>query len=508
MKLTHATVNTRIVLFIGIFVLLNLLVYSYYFRLDFTEDSRYTLSKTSRELLQDLENPVTITAHFSDNLPPSVGSLRRDFQDLLYEYQSVSDRNVVFEFINPNADEAAEQRSQQQGIPPMILQVRKRDKSEQMRAYMGAVVKMGNQQEVIPFVGEGSQMEYNLSRSIKKLAAVDKPKIGIVQGHGEPPLQQMGQIVEELSTLYEVDTLSLGTSGNWAEFKTLAIIAPKDSFTTGELAELDVFLGSGGRLLVGIDRVGKEMGPQQQQFLGEYTTGLEAWLGDKGIMVSPSFLIDAQCGQVTIQQQSPFGIIQAPINFPYMPLITNYADHPVTQGLEAVNMVFASPVVVTPTDSTITHGPLAFTSDQSGTLPAPTFIDVQKEWGPADFPQGGQPVAAWLAGNLAGDTPGKMIVIGDGDFAVGQGQQGALPPNNVNLVANAIDWLTDDTGLIELRTRSVENRLISQQLDDSTRNLVKYGTFLLPLLIVLGVGIYRAQKRRAQRVRWMQEDYS
>ena len=100
-----------------------------------------------------------------------------------------------------------------------------------------------------------------------------------------------------------------------------------------------------------------------------------------------------------------------------------------------------------------------------------------------------------------------MIVIGDGDFAVGQGQ-GGIAPNNLNLLVNAIDWLTDDTGLIELRTRSVESRLIEKQLDDSTRNLVKYGVFLLPLLIVIGVGIFRAQKRKSQRVRWMQEDYS
>ena len=76
------------------------------------------------------------------------------------------------------------------------------------------------------------------------------------------------------------------------------------------------------------------------------------------------------------------------------------------------------------------------------------------------------------------------------------------------MVVNSIDWLTDDTGLIELRTRSVENRLIEKQLDDSTRNLVKYGVFLLPLLIVIAVGIFRAQKRKSQRVRWMQEDYS
>ncbi|MEM6631688.1 MAG: Gldg family protein [Bacteroidota bacterium] len=505
MKLTHTIVNTRALLFIGIFILINLLVYSYYFRLDFTADKRYTLSNTTRNILEELEDPVTVTAHFSENLPASVGTIRRDFQDMLYEYQSRSDRNVVFEFINPNEDEAAEQRSQQQGISPLLLQVRERDKSEQMRAYMGAVVKLGSQQEVIPFVGDGAQMEYNLSRSIKKLAAKEKPKVGFVQGHGEPGLQQMGQIVQELSTLYEVDTVSLSKPGGWSEFKTLVVVAPSDSFRAEHLAELELFLSSGGRLFLGVNRVGKQMG--QQQFMAEYTTGLEAWLGDKGVVMPPTFLIDAQCGQVGIPQQTAFGVLQRAIEFPYMPLITNYEEHPVTQGLEAVNMVFVSPVQVSPKDTTVRSGVLAYTSELTGSQPSPTMIDVQKEWTERDFPEGPQPVAVWLEGKLGGEAETKMIVIGDGDFAVGQGQ-GGIAPNNLNLLVNAIDWLTDDTGLIELRTRSVESRLIEKQLDDSTRNLVKYGVFLLPLLIVIGVGIFRAQKRKSQRVRWMQEDYS
>ena len=367
MKLTNSIVNTRTLLFIGIFILLNLLVYSYYFRLDFTADKRYTLSGTTRTILKELEDPVTITAHFSEDLPPSVGAIKRDFQDMLYEYQSLSDRNVVFEFINPNEDEASEQRSQQQGISPLILQVRESDRTEQMRAYMGAVVKLGANQEVIPFVGDGSQMEYNLSRSIKKLAVTNKPKIGFIQGHGEPGLQQMAQILQELSTLYEVDTVSLDDPGRWSEFKTLVSLAPTDSFSQAQLAELDLFLGSGGGLLLGVNRVGKDMG---QQFMTEFTTGLESWLGDKGVMIPPTFLVDAQCGQVGIQQQTAFGIMQMPVEFPYMPLITNYEDHPVTKGLEAVNMVFVSPVQVTPTDSSIQHGVLAYTSAQSGSQPS------------------------------------------------------------------------------------------------------------------------------------------
>ncbi len=504
MKLTQSTVNTKLLLFLGILIMINLLFYRYYFRLDFTADKRYTLSKTTRILLEELEDPVTVTAHFSEDLPPSVAAIQRDFRDLLYEYRSASDRNVVFEFINPNVDEAQEQQTQQQGIAPMVLAVRERDKSEQMRAYMGAVIKLGDQQEAIPFVGEGSQMEYNLSKGIKKLSAKEKPKVGFVQGHGEPSRQQMAMAFNELSALYEVDTVSLSNSGRWTEFKTLAIIAPKDSFNIEETDILNQFLESGGGLFIGIDRIGGDL---SQPMVQELTTGLEAWLGDKGIVVEPELVIDAQCGQVTAQQQTPFGVIQQAIQFPYMPLVTNYEEHPITQGLEAVNMMFVSPIEVPGADSTLAYGTLAYSSSQTGTQPAPVFIDANREWSESDFTGGPEPLGVWLSGKIVGETETRMVVLGDGDFAVGQGQQGMLPPNNMNLLINAIDWLTDDTGLIELRTRSVENRLIEKQLSDSTRNIVKYGIFLLPLLIVIGVGIYRSNQRKRQRIAWMQEDY-
>jgi len=505
MKLTQLTLTTRIVLFGGIFILLNLLVYRYYFRLDFTADNRYTLTGTTRDILENLEDPVTITAHFSENLPASVGTIRRDFRDLLYEYQSVSDQNVVFEFVNPNEDEQTEQQAQQQGIAPVMLSVRERDKSEQMRAYMGAVVKMGDQQESIPFIGDGAQMEYNLSRSIKKLTTSNKPKIGWVQGQGEPGLQQIQQAVQELSTLYEVDTVSLSNPGRWSEFKTLAIIASSDSFSMATLGQLDNFLESGGRVLIGINRVGGDL---SQQMMPAVSTGLESWLSEKGIVVTPTYLIDAQCGQITVQQQTPIGYLQQAVSFPYMPLIINYEDHPITQGLEAVNMLFVSPVEVSPSDSTLKYGNLAYTSEKTGTLPAPTFINPQKEWTESDFPEGPKPVAVWLEGKIVGETESKMVVVGDGDFAVGQGQQGMMSPNNLNLLVNTIDWLTDDTGLIELRTRSVENRLLEKQLSDSTRTVVKYSVFLLPLLIVIGVGIYRQQRRKRQRLIWKAESYA
>ena len=503
MKLTKNTVTIRLLLFIGVFILLNMLAYEVYFRLDFTADKRYTLSNTTEDILKSLTDVVTVTAYFSEDVPPQLQSIRNDFQDLLAEYQNTSDDKVVYEFVNPNVDEQSEQQAQQQGIIPQQIAVRERDKVSQQRAYLGAIIKIGAQQEVIPFIQPGSAMEYALSRAIKKMSTTNKPKVGFVVGHGEPAMQSFIQAQQELSTLYEVDSVSLDEANAWTDFKTLVIMAPTDSFPQAHLAQLDQFLASGGGLFVGINAVAGDL---NQQMWSSLSTGLDEWLGAKGIAVESAFLTDAQATQITVQQRQGFFTMNRQIPFHYFPIITNYGDHPITKGLEAVLMQFVSPVSITNTDSTVSGGVIAYTSKLTGKILPPTRFDIEKQWSERDFTYGPQGVAAYLQGKIEGEVESRLVVVGDGDFATGQPGQG-VNPNNINLFVNAIDWLTDDTGLIELRTKGVDNRLIEKQLSDGEKTTVKYTVFLLPIMIVLIFGFMRMQARRLRRVKWMEQDF-
>ncbi len=101
-----------------------------------------------------------------------------------------------------------------------------------------------------------------------------------------------------------------------------------------------------------------------------------------------------------------------------------------------------------------------------------------------------------------------MVVIADGDFPVnGTGQQvQKLKPDNVNLLVNAIDWLSDDTGLIELRTKGVTSRPLDQ-VEDGRKALIKWLNFLLPILLIIIYGIFRMQRNRNIRMKRMEEDY-
>ncbi|MBT8382536.1 MAG: hypothetical protein KJO59_09285, partial [Ignavibacteria bacterium] len=97
----------------------------------------------------------------------------------------------------------------------------------------------------------------------------------------------------------------------------------------------------------------------------------------------------------------------------------------------------------------------------------------------------------------------------DGDFAVnGEGQQAQqLQKDNISLMANAIDWLSDDTGLIELRTKGVTSRPLDASLEDGTKSLLKYLNFLLPIILIIIYGVFRFQLKRKIRTELISTEY-
>ena len=197
------------------------------------------------------------------------------------------------------------------------------------------------------------------------------------------------------------------------------------------------------------------------------------------------------------------------VKFPYLPIIHNFANHPITRGLEQVLLPFASSINFTGTDSSkVKFTPLAFTSDKSGTQKPPLYFDVNKKWSASDFPLKNQIVAGLLSGKINDNTDSKIILVGDADFAVnGEGQRPQkLQPDNVNLMVNSIEWLSDQTGLIDLRTKAVTSRPL-KDIDASRQNFLKWLNFLLPLVLVIFFGIFWHQRNRRIRMKRMEEGY-
>ncbi len=488
---------TSILLIAGILLLVNLLSRRYFIRLDLTRSKEFTLSQSTKNILKNLDDPITISAYFSKDLPANIAKVRQDFKDLLVEYSNRSGGLINYEFINPNESEEIEQQAMQQGIRPILIDVREKDQSKQQKAYLGALLKMGERTEVLPFIQPGASMEYDLTTSIKKISNLNKQNIGLVQGFGAAAMQELAQVSTALSALYNIEPVDL-TNPVDPKYQTLLFVRPRDTVSPIALMNLDQFLENGGKLVLAVNSVDGDL----QNAMGNVvSTGVPEWLASKGITVNNDFVIDSRCGQVTVQQQQGFFTMMTPVKFPYLPMAADFSDHPVTKGLEQVIFPFVSSVSVK-ADSSLRFTSLVNSSEKSNTLPVPTMFDINKQWAESDFTK-----SRISMGGVVEKTNGwKMVVFGDGDFAVNAQEGRAMAPDNINLLVNSVDWLSDDTGLVELRTKGATTRPI-KEIDESQRALIKYANFLLPILLVILYGFIRSQKMKAKRLTRMQERY-
>ncbi|HLF64683.1 MAG TPA: GldG family protein, partial [Saprospiraceae bacterium] len=436
--------GVSLLLIAGIIVVVNLLSSQFFTRLDVTEDKQYTLSPATKTILRNLEEPISVKAYFSKNLPADFEKLRRDFQDMLIEYRSLSKGNVDYTFINPGEDPQIEQEALQSGIRPLLINVREKDQATQQKAFMGAILTLGDQQEVIPFVSEETPMEYTLTTSIKKMSVVDKPAVGFIQGHGEPPLSDLGQVMQALSIVFAVENVDLNAEPTIPDrYRAVVLLSPTDSIPPDHLSKIDDFLSRGGKMVVAVNAVTGDFSSAQGTAV---ENNVFSWLAAKGIEVEPSFVIDANCGSVTVQQRQGFFTINTPVQFPFLPVVNAFPEHPAMKGLEQVILQFASPVIYQASDGVGTFTTLMQSSPKSGIVQAPTFFDVtNKKWTDGDFPLSGVVLGGVLEGTDAGGIS-KLVVFGDGDFPISAGGRG-INPDNVNLLVNTIEWLSDDTGL-------------------------------------------------------------
>jgi gliding-associated putative ABC transporter substrate-binding component GldG len=499
------SIATQLILIVVVLVLVNLLSTKFFTRLDFTGDKIYTLSTATKDILNNLSEPVTITAYFTRGSQPEIEKTRKDFQDLLIEFSSRSKGMVNYEFVNPNVDQEVEQEAMQSGIQPLVINVRERDQVRQQRVYLGAKLVMGERSDIIPVIQPGAAMEYALSSSIKKLSVENKPQVGFVQGHGEASISAMMQAMEQLEVLYDVVPVNLtDESVDLSDFLTLAIVAPTDSISDFELRRLDDYLANGGRLYIAHNHVDADFQSMQGNL---NNTNLKSWLADKGLVIEDNFVVDKSAGTIGVRQQSGFMTFTRQIPFHYWPSIKDFPNTPITKGLSEVVLQFASSVTFTG-DTAVKFTPLIKTSDRSGTQSVPVFINVQKEWTNSDFPLPGQTVAARLEGPIESEVQSKIILITDGDFAInGEGQDAQQrSADNISLMVNAIDWLSDDTGLIDLRTKEVTSRPL-KDLEEGQSTFLKWLNFLLPIVLVLIYGIIRMQIRRHKRIKRMEVGY-
>ena len=166
MKLTKSIYSIRLLLYIGLFVMLNLLAYQIFFRLDFTADKRYTLSNSTKNIVEELDELVTISAYVSSNLPPELSTYADDLKDMLEEYENYSDGNLVYEVVDPLESDEAEAEATNNGIATLNINSREADENQNPQRIYG-----GRDQGREPAGGD------------RTIRSQQKPRIPYLQGN-------------------------------------------------------------------------------------------------------------------------------------------------------------------------------------------------------------------------------------------------------------------------------------------------------------------------------------
>lgn len=520
---------------IGIIVAVNVIAKRVFTRVDLTKNKSYTLSDVSKQIVTNLDDKVLVKAYFSENLPAPYNNLRRQVQDILDDYRSYSGGNFNYEFINPTSTsegEASEldKEAQKYGIQPVQIQAMDNDKLEVKRAYLGLVFLYGGKQESIPVVQTVDNLEYEITTILKKFETKEKRKVGFVAGHGEVELTKMQQVDKILKEQYDVEAISLkdvATIG--PEFGALIILAPKGPFSEGEKFKLDQYIMNGGNVAFLIDKINPSF--QQQMVIGSpVDTKLDDMLANYGISIRSDLIRDLQSSTVQVQSAIGFPIS---MNYPYFPAVTNIAkDNPAFKNIKSVIMTYVSSLDLNAASGKgLEVKPLLTTSDKSGQVVDFFFLNLEQfqnmTKGSLDtlFDEKGYVVGATYTGKfksfydgkeIPGDTSqawvnfsgerksvsdkdSKLIAIGDGDFA---NEESRPPRENMIFLVNMVEYMMDDVGLAEIRTKISPESPI-EETSDGTKKFIKYFNLIVPPALVLVIGLL-AWKRRSDRKKSLQ----
>ncbi|NQY75274.1 MAG: GldG family protein [Candidatus Margulisbacteria bacterium] len=484
-------------LFLGVLITINVLFSSHIYRFDLTSDKLYSLSPSSKEILNNLDDFVTIRVYFSSNLPPHIAPIRQQVVDLLSEYDIYGKGSVQIEFHDPLKNQLSIERMRELGVLPLQLSVIEKDKRSVIDAFLGMSIHYEDRHEVIPIVRSSVSLEYTLTTLIEKLVNTHKKKVGFLFRPGRSFSMGLKTIYGQLSPHYELVTLYPGNSIP-NELDTLVVISPKE-VPEFSVVQVERYILQGGNILFLMDT----MAITANMKIEEVTTGFEALFHHYGVEVSRNMVVDAQ------HATAPFssGYMTYSLPYPLWPKLTRKQfkqNHPALGRLHSLVLPWSSSLHFRDAHSSgLTKENLVFTSDKNGSLTGNINLSPRRRFPMRD--QDPQLMVGLLKGvvssfydhaDITSQAESKIVIVGDSDFVL----DGLVRkyPDNTRFLTHMVDWLSLNDALIDIRVR-VRGEYPLVSLGSSRLFLLRLGGIFgvsLCLLVILWVRYIRRQKQR------------
>jgi ABC-2 type transport system permease protein len=538
-------IRNSTILIIGL-IALNFINQSFYKRFDLTADKRYTLSETTNTIIAKVDKNLFITVYLEGDFPSEFKRLQAETRQYLEELAAKNSK-IKINFENPDTQREALIKK---GMMPSQLTVEEDGKLSEAIIFPWAEISYGKKTETVSLLPSSivasqeeqlkkaiENLEYSFSNAINSITLQKRKKIAILTGNGELTDMYQYSFLSEVAKKYRLAKFTLDSVASNAQ-KTLedvsrldlAIIAkPTEKFTEKEKFVLDQFIANGGKTLWMLDIVQANqdsLATNGKMLAYQRDLNLTDLLFNYGIRINTSLVKDLYAAQIPLATGQVGNQTQFKnLDWFYHPLVGGNPNHPITKNVAPVRLQFASPIDTL--KNNIKKTPLLVSSLLTQKVGTPKIIALQsiaEEVIETDYNSGHQLFAVLLEGEFNSayknrikpfktslfkekSKENKMIIIADGD--VGKNQILKEKPydlardkwtnqqfGNKDFLLNSVDYLLDDSGLISLRNKSLQIRMLDKQKAFKERTFWQFLNVILPLIMLFTFGIIFNYLRR------------
>jgi len=541
---------------IGFMLLVWLVAIFLPFRIDLTEEKRYSLHPATIEILDSIEEPIEVEILLTGKLPGGMRRLQRSIEETIRTFNAYSRKKITLYYEDPLGLPADIKEEYiiglaEYGINPTNLFVTEDGGQKSKLIFPGVVVRneayetgtlllkgekgMGPDQILNQSI---ENLEFELIQAIKKLISKQQYAVGILIGKGEMEEDDGYGMVESLVDDYEVYKIPMDQANKLEDldpFDVLIIAGPKEAYVEKEIYLIDQFLMRGGKLIFLIDALtyNLEDAGGSGTIAMPFDNGLDQLLFRYGIRINKDFIQDMNFGYHPVMAGN-FGDQEQliPLPWPFYVAAGRMAPHPITKGLDQVMFRFVSSMDTVKADG-VKKTPLIFGSDFSRRLPAPVrlaFEDMNEGPDLNEFQSKNLPLLYLLEGSFTSlyknrflpdgmdknsfresTENGTLIVSASGNLfksqlnfmdgnplPLGEDPFNATTFANRQLLQNSINYMIDPEGIIATRTKTFQIRPLNKVKVREEKTKWQLINILSPLIFFVLIGIvwigYRKRK--------------
>ncbi|MGB5820421.1 MAG: gliding motility-associated ABC transporter substrate-binding protein GldG, partial [Saonia sp.] len=528
-----------------ILVLVNVLGAFFYARLDLTEDKRYTLADATLNTVEELNAPLIVDVLLDGDLPAEFAKLKTETKQLLEEF-SAKNKYIKFNFVNPLEDkertDATIAELQRIGLTPTNITVQENGKVSQEILFPWAMVNYNNRTVRVALLKNrlGSSTEERVNNSVQhleyafadafaKLNSTEKKQVAIIKGNGELSDIYLADYLTTIRDYYNIGAITLDSVANnpqkvFDQLKKydLAIIAkPTEAFSDEEKYVLDQYIINGGKSIWLIDQVSIELDSLFNESGSAMALPMDLNLNDfffrYGIRINPVLVNDLYFTQIVLASGEGNNSQYNPVPWYYHPMVFSRNNHPINTNLEAVRFQFANSLDTLANQNKKTI--LYWSSPLSKTDGTPRQISLNSINTPPNkemYTDGNQALAVLIEGEFKSafsnrikpvklkgisekGPENKMLVVADGDVIKNQIRNGRPLElgydkwtnnfyGNKEFLVNSINYLLDDTGLINIRNKKVSIPFLDGKKIAAEKTKWQLINIGLPVLLTLIFG--------------------